>query len=134
MKTLQPHPESCTGCHLCLLGCSFQHEDVFSEARSRLKVLADEARWRFEPVVCRQCSDAPCLASCPVAAITRDLVTDAVLLDERACIGCKACVLACPYDAIVFNEGTQLVQLCDLCRGAPQCVSTCPHGAIAYGE
>lgn len=134
MKTLQPHPELCTGCHLCLLGCSFQHDDVFSEAKSRLKVLADEARWKFEPVVCRQCPDAPCLVSCPVAAITRDAATNAVLLDEAACIGCKACVVACPYDAIVFNERTQLVQLCDLCQGAPQCASTCPHGAIAYAE
>jgi anaerobic carbon-monoxide dehydrogenase iron sulfur subunit len=134
MKTLRPNPELCTGCHLCLLGCSFQHEDVFSEALARLKVRADEARWRFEPVVCRQCGDAPCLASCPVAAITRDPATGAVLLDDAACIGCKACVLACPFDVISFNERTGLVQLCDLCTGAPACASTCPHGAITYSE
>lgn len=134
MRTLRPNPELCTGCHLCLLGCSFQHEDAFSEALARLKVHTDEARWRFEPVVCRQCADAPCLVSCPVTAITRDAATGAVLLEESACIGCKACVLACPYDAIIFNECTGLVQLCDLCRGAPQCVSSCPHGAIAFAE
>jgi carbon-monoxide dehydrogenase iron sulfur subunit len=134
VKTLRANPALCTGCHLCLLGCSFQHEDVFSEDLSRLKVLVDEARWYFEPVVCRQCAGAPCLTSCPALAIARDSETGAVLLDETACIGCKACVLACPHDAIVFNERTQMVQLCDLCQGAPQCAISCPHAAIVFAE
>ena len=132
MKTLRPQPEYCTGCHLCLLGCSFRHEDVFSEALSRLKVRADEARWLFEPVVCRQCEDAPCMAACPVEAISRDASTNAVLLDPDACTGCQACVVACRYDAIVFNEHKGIVQLCDLCQGSPECVAQCPHSAIVY--
>lgn len=134
MKTLSVQPEYCTGCHLCLLGCSFEHEGVFSEALARMKLRADEARWRFEPLVCRQCADAPCKAACPADAISRDALTNAVILDASACIGCRACVDACPYDAIVFNEATNLVQLCDLCQGAPECVSSCPHGAILFAE
>lgn len=132
MKALKLLPEYCTGCRLCLLGCSFYHEDVFSEALARMKVHADEAIWRFEPVVCRQCPDAPCAASCPTLAISRDDATGAVLLDASACVACSACVDACPYRVIVFNPDTNLVQLCDLCGGAPQCVSDCPHGAIVY--
>lgn len=132
MKALHPQPEYCTGCHLCLLSCSFKHEEVFSEPLARMKLGAEEARWRFEPVVCRQCADAPCLAACPVEAISRDRTTNAVLLDWPACIGCRACVEACAFGAIVFNEQTSLVQLCDLCQGAPECVASCPHGAIVY--
>ena len=67
-------------------------------------------------------------------AISRDAGTNAVLLDAVACIGCRACVETCPYDAIVFNPLTNLVQLCDLCQGSPECVASCPHGAIVYQE
>ncbi len=132
MKTLKPAPELCTGCRLCLLGCSFRHEEAFSEARARLKVHADEVRSRFEPVVCRQCADAPCIQACLTEAISRDAITGAVLLDANACIGCRACEEACNYGAIVFSDDTGRVQLCDLCGGAPECANSCPHGAIEY--
>ncbi len=134
MKTLRPVPEYCTGCHLCVLGCSFAHNDVFSEALARMHVSADEARWDFAPVVCRQCADAPCAAACPTAAISRDAVTKAVLLDPDACTGCQACVVACPFDAVIYNGSTEKVQLCDLCSGDPECVISCPHSAIEYAE
>jgi anaerobic carbon-monoxide dehydrogenase iron sulfur subunit len=134
MKTLRPLPNNCTGCRLCVMSCSFFHHQSFSEAQARLKVLADEAIWKFEPVVCRQCEDAPCAAACPTAAISRDLNTNAVLLDPTACNGCEACVLACPYEAIVFDRDHNITQLCDLCRGNPECVAACPHSAILYTE
>lgn len=134
MKTLRPVPPQCTGCRLCLLGCSFWHEDAFSEALARLQVRADETRWRFEPVVCRQCPDAPCLEACPVGAISRDGATGGLRLDGDACTGCGSCVAACRYQAILFNDDTNRVQLCDLCGGEPECVRACPHGAIVYAE
>lgn len=134
MRTLLPVPERCTGCRLCLLACSFWHEEVFSEHLGRLRIQADEGRWAFEPIVCRQCSDAPCLVACPSGAISHDEATGAVLLDADACTGCRACVEVCRHGVIAFNEATGLVQLCDLCGGAPDCVASCPHGAIEYTE
>jgi len=47
-------------------------------------------------------------------------------------VDCEDCVEACPYQVIVFNPDTNLVQLCDLCGGAPECVDSCPHGAIFW--
>ncbi len=134
MLTLIPRPALCTGCHLCQLGCSFNHHTLFSEALARLNVLADEATWNFRPVVCRQCEGAPCAAACPNEAITQDLETGALSLDESACSGCQACVAACPYEALVFNMDVDRPQLCNLCGGRPTCVADCPHAAIIYAD
>jgi len=134
MKTLKTTPQYCTGCRLCVLGCAFHHTQAFSEALARMRIRADEARWDFAPVVCQQCPDAPCVDACPTGAIIRDPATGALHLDENVCAGCRACEDACRHHAIVFNEDTGLVQLCDLCGGSPACVASCPHGAIEYSE
>ncbi len=134
MKTLKPVPTNCTGCRLCVMGCSFHQDNAFSQARARLKIRADEIKWKFEPVVCRQCADAPCAAACPTSAISRDPLTSAVVLGSSECSGCEACVLACPYEAIRMDRTNQVPQLCDLCRGNPECVAACPHGAIIYSD
>lgn len=132
MKRLETSPEQCTGCRLCVLTCSFHHENAFSEALARLWVQADETRWRFEPIVCHQCPDSPCIEACPTGAISRDAVNGGLVLDEDGCVGCQTCVDSCPYQAIIYNENRDLVQLCDLCGGDPECVIACPHGAIQY--
>jgi len=132
MKRLRPHPNLCIGCKLCVLECSFYHNNAFGEALARLWVNVDEEHWAFTPVVCRQCGKAPCLTACPLDAISRDDATGALFLDQERCDGCRLCVKACPFDAIVFNEEAGIVQLCDLCYGEPRCVSTCPVGAIKY--
>ncbi len=134
MKTLKTTPEYCTGCRLCVLGCSFHHEEAFSEALARMHVQADEARWNFAPVVCRQCADAPCVDACPTGALTRDAASGGLHLDQDACTGCRSCEDACPYQAMVFNDDTNQVQPCDLCGGKPECAAACPHGAIEYTE
>ncbi len=134
MKTLRPLSDNCTGCRLCVMSCSFFHHQSFSPASARLRIVSDEAVWKFEPVVCRQCEDAPCLAACPTSAISREPLTNAVLLDASECNGCQACLLACPYEAILFDHANNLPQLCNLCSGHPECVAACPHSAILYTE
>ncbi len=132
MKILRPLPDNCTGCRLCVMSCSFFHDQSFSQGQARLYVRADVTTWKFEPVVCRQCDDAPCAAACPSGALSRDLNTGAVRLDAEACTGCEACVPACPYEAILFDRDRHLAQLCDLCQGKPECVAACPHSAILF--
>ena len=57
----------------------------------------------FLPVTCQHCIDAPCVAQCPSGASYKDEY-GFVQVDNTACLGCKTCFTACPYDVRQFNE------------------------------
>lgn len=117
--------ERCTGCVGCMLACSLSKEGAFSLSLSRINVLRDEAVADFRPRVCVQCSEAPCIVVCPVNALSRNLQTGAIHLDQETCIGCQECVDACPYDGVRFDDSRGLPLICDLCGGSPSCVEAC---------
>jgi Fe-S-cluster-containing hydrogenase component 2 len=54
------------------------------------------------------------------------------VLDEEKCIGCRACILACPFGAIGFDYGKNIAKKCDLCGGDPKCVAFCETHALRY--
>jgi hydrogenase-4 component A len=89
-------PEKCIGCHTCESACVKVHQKVGLAAYPRLTVTRTKAGTM--PVQCRHCDDAPCAKVCPVNAIT--IVNREVQLNESVCIGCKMCVLACPFGVI----------------------------------
>lgn len=127
--------ERCTGCTSCVLTCSFAKEGFFSFSRSRIRILRDQEFADFRPRVCVQCAEAHCISACPVGALSRDGATGAIVLDERACIGCRKCVEACPYGGVAFDEEREKPLICDLCGGEPACVEVCRFPeAIRYQE
>jgi len=84
---------------------------------------------KHSAVTCHHCENAPCLQSCPNGAISR--MRDSVQVDEQKCIGCKACVVACPFGTMEIVTTT--AQKCDLCldrTGGPACVANCPADAL----
>jgi Fe-S-cluster-containing dehydrogenase component len=93
----------------------------------------------FFPVYCHHCANAPCQASCPVDAITRN-EQGIVLIDKELCIGCKECLEACPFGAMQYDDEQDLAMKCDLCFDrlqadeAPACSSVCPTGCIIWGD
>ena len=131
-KALMINYEKCTGCRLCELVCSVMHEGVSNPSRARIKVIKWEAEGLYIPMSCQQCEDAPCTNVCPVKAISRDEDLARVMVDYDMCIGCRACVSACPFGAMSFNVIDKRVFKCDLCEGDPQCVRFCEEKAVDY--
>jgi carbon-monoxide dehydrogenase iron sulfur subunit len=89
---------------------------------------------------CRHCEDAPCITVCPTAAIHRHQVNDPVLIDKEKCIGCKFCLMVCPFGVIDVSRDGKAVVKCDLCiertkvGQEPACVEACPTKALKLAE
>ncbi|HEY8719233.1 4Fe-4S dicluster domain-containing protein [Pengzhenrongella sp.] len=152
----------CDGCQSCTRSCQQRHE--LREEQTWIKVysMTNTSGGTFAmPRPCMMCEDPPCLKVCPVGATIR---TDEglVLVDEDACVGSRACMAACPYEARYFNwteplptkrllpmaksmpqmpmqkKGT--VGKCVLCADRlpygelPACVAGCPMGVLYIGD
>ena len=89
---------------------------------------------------CRHCEDAPCITVCPTLAIHRDGPNEPVLITQDKCIGCKFCLMACPFGVIEMSPDDKAIVKCDLCiertkvGELPACIVTCPTGALKYEE
>lgn len=125
------NPERCTGCGSCELACSFQHEGEFRPAAARISVLRFEAGISV-PLTCLQCDEPACLKVCKVGAISKDEATGLVSVDGSKCIGCRMCVVACPFGNMTYSVAAKEAIKCDYCNGEPQCVLFCPEKAIEY--
>ena len=124
-------PEKWIGCGSCELACSLSHNGECRPAISRVNV------FRFDkgnnvPMMCFQCEEAACMAVCKTKALFRDEETGVVKVDEEKCIGCRMCVMACPFGNIAFDRVAKVAIKCNHCDGEPLCVEFCPTAAIEY--
>lgn len=144
----------CTGCKACELACKDVHNfDIGPRARRVHEVCGggwsqDEAgAWVPEGVFsysvsfsCGHCANPACVAACPTGAHAKDPETGVVAIDEEICIGCGACVEACPYGAPQLVEAKNITQKCDMCANLrehgeePACVAICPQRALQIGD
>jgi len=135
--------DRCTGCHACELACAIENglpwgtswRTVFPVNGERLAGLPS-----FHlSLACQHCADAPCVAGCPARALRRDAATGTVRLDGDACLGCRYCSWACPFDAPKFDDRTRTMTKCTGCAPRlregrePACVEQCPTGALGFG-
>ncbi|MCZ7384326.1 MAG: 4Fe-4S dicluster domain-containing protein [Candidatus Methanoperedens sp.] len=169
----------CIGCGRCAYACKLENHVPFDESwyrtwveRYRIKkegetkidspnggvdgftddIQAEELKKAFYvPKLCNHCDNPPCVQVCPVGAtyLTKDGV---VLVDYDYCIGCRYCIMACPYGARYFNSkesphhkphpnfGGGVADKCTWCyhritKGLlPACVQACPVGARVFGD
>ncbi|HLI38318.1 MAG TPA: 4Fe-4S dicluster domain-containing protein [Streptosporangiaceae bacterium] len=135
--------DRCIGCHACTTACKSENDVPLGVTRTFVKSvdvgLFPQARRAFQVTRCNQCADAPCVAACPTGAMFRrdDGIVD---FDKSVCIGCKACMAACPYDAIFINPEDHSAEKCNFCAHRldiglePACVTVCPTQAILVGD
>jgi len=133
----------CIGCHACTVACKQEHDVPIGVNRTWVKYIEKgvfpNTRRVFSVQRCNHCSDAPCVEICPVSALwkRKDGIVD---FDGNRCIGCKACMQACPYDAIYLHPDTNTAAKCNYCAHrievglAPPCVNVCPEHAIIAGD
>ena len=134
MKVIFVEPDRCLGCRNCERICSVQGSGGFKRKNANIWVQIDLDTRSIFTMTCQQCETASCLEICPAAAIRRDPETQAVVVDETACLGCKMCVHACPFGCIHFEEQRRIAAKCDLCSGDPKCVQNCMASALHYGD
>jgi Fe-S-cluster-containing dehydrogenase component/formate-dependent nitrite reductase membrane component NrfD len=133
----------CIGCHACTTACKSENEVPIGVTRTYVKNVDvgvfPEARRNYQVTRCNQCADAPCATACPTSAmfVRDDGIVD---FDKESCIGCKACIAACPYDAIFINPEDHSAEKCNFCAHRidvglePACSVVCPVEAILVGD
>lgn len=129
----------CVGCGACVKACTLRND--LPDEVSYIHILShgDQDNPSFLPVQCQHCADAPCAHVCPTKATYRR-EDGVVLINEKLCVGCKYCEVACPYQARIFDEERGVADKCWLCLdwvlegGRPACVQSCIMGARAFGR
>jgi len=133
----------CIGCHACTTACKSENVVPLSVTRTYVKHVDvgvfPQARRAHQVTRCNQCAHAPCVTACPTTAMFKraDGIVD---FDKSICIGCKACMAACPYDAIFINPEDHSAEKCNFCAHRidvglePACVVVCPTQAILVGD
>ncbi|MEW6011184.1 MAG: ferredoxin [Methanobacterium sp.] len=123
MKTLMVlNPKRCSECQDCINACKREH------GVARAKKIGNM------PVFCLQChpEKAPCARICPTGAIKEH--DKSLMVDEKSCIMCRLCMIACPVGMLVTDEDKKSVQKCTLCLDSdkiiPACVDACKDNVL----
>jgi molybdopterin-containing oxidoreductase family iron-sulfur binding subunit len=154
----------CIGCYACQLSCKAEHGTppgvFYARVLKQEEGQYPSVRQLFLPVLCNHCAEAPCVEACPTGASFKweDGVVD---IDHDKCVGCKTCIMACPYGNRYYNgeaphyfeqgptdyekarmlrHPRDVVMKCNFCRERraegklPACVANCPTVARTFGD
>jgi Fe-S-cluster-containing dehydrogenase component len=134
---------SCIGCHACTTACKAENDVPLGVNRTWVKYIErgtlPDTRRDMAVLRCNHCAEPPCVEVCPTTAMFKraDGIVD---FDTGRCIGCKACIQACPYDAIYIDPEEHVAGKCNFCSHRvdqallPACVVVCPTESLIFGD
>ncbi len=141
----------CIGCNKCVDACvtanhlgaehHLPQEKSDGLSAQRWLSIVDAPQGGHVRKSCRHCLDAACVSVCPVGAMHKS-PEGIVLYDKNKCMGCRYCLMACPYGIprYEWDSPTPVVDKCFLCHERlaegkePACVEACPEHALTFGE
>lgn len=142
----------CTGCKTCQLSCKDKNDSPIGVNFRRVYEYAggdwvqhedgtfsNDVFAYYVSVSCNHCSSPACTKACPTGAMHKRDEDGLVVVDQKVCVGCRYCEMACPYGAPQFNPEQKVMSKCDGCferidQGLkPVCVESCPLRAIEFG-
>lgn len=159
-KALLISPELCIGCRGCQTACKSWNQlpgqktkntgtiqnppDLTPALFNTIRYVempseTNTVRWLFINRRCMHCGDAGCMKICPAPGALYRTKEGAVAFDKEKCIGCKLCVVGCPFDVPRYDENSKVTK-CHLCFDRiaeglePACSKVCPTDAIRYGD
>jgi len=145
----------CIGCRACQTACRDWNQTSVQKDPSRLydapqelaadtwtliQLYQDEEEQSFVKHQCMHCLHPSCASACPVHALEKR-ANGPVLYDPDRCIGCRYCMLACPFGVPRFewDEVIPVIAKCTFCDdrleagNGPNCAEACPTGALVWG-
>ena len=162
----------CIGCKTCVVACKQANDmpaesagsgglwdapdDLDSKTKNIIKLYHDGERESFVKQQCMHCIDPSCASACMLHSLHKDAATGVVMYDPTYCVGCRYCMMACPFNVpkFEFDKAAPKIVKCELCRqrvkdaavmGAggftrypkgqgPACCEVCPREAVIYGR
>lgn len=134
--------DKCMNCGACVLGCQQRNTVSYGYFRNWVREAPSKRHASgkgYQPGGCMQCDAPLCVDACPTMATWKG--TDGVIIiDPERCIGCGACLAACPYDARYRDPVRGTADKCDYCASTralglpPACVQLCPTKARLFGD
>ncbi|HWI53774.1 MAG TPA: 4Fe-4S dicluster domain-containing protein [Symbiobacteriaceae bacterium] len=134
--------QACYGCQTCEIGCKSQNQTPEGVRWRQVRSLDSESPKAHSTLSmgCNHCESPECLRNCPVGAYTKREKDGLVIQDHNLCIGCRMCVMACPYGAPQYDAKEGKVSKCNGCvervdkNLAPRCADVCPGKALVFGD